>query len=199
MRGASTSLLALLLGVGIGGPVQGRVRAGQAQPSQNAPSQSAPSQEQSPAAAPAPAAAAPAPAPAAEYGRLRVYRAKRYAGSALAPSIYVDDKQVARVGSGRRVSIRLTAGQHTIRSDDKSSNIELNVKSSQDYYVRVDEEQGFWKGHGKLTLMMAEQGGPEYKLQRPIEDDRKIAREMIEADNEPVAEKPSKKDKKDKE
>jgi len=159
---------------------------------QTPPSEAAPSQAQ------APAPATTAAAPAAEYGRLRVYRAKRYAGSGLAPSIYVDDKQVARVGSGRRVSIRLTAGQHTIRSDDKSSNIELNIKSSQDYYVRVDEEQGFWKGHGKLTLMMAEQGGPEYRLQRPIEDDRKIAREMIEADNEPVAEKPDKKDKKDK-
>jgi len=160
---------------------------------QTSPSQTPPTQAQ----APAPAPAVPSTVPAADYGRLRVYRARRYAGSALAPSIYVDDKQVARVGSGRRVSIRLTPGPHSIRSDDKSSNISLDIKPGQDYYVRVDEETGFWKGHGKLTLMMPEQGGPEYKLQKPIEDDRKIAREMIEEDTEPVGEKPDKKDNKD--
>ena len=162
------------------------------------PAPQTPPNEAPPSQAQAPPPAVPAPSPAADYGRLRVYRARRYAGSALAPSIYVDEKQIARVGSGRRVTIRLSAGAHAIRSDDKSSKIALDVMSGQDYYVRVDEETGFWKGHGKLTLMMPEQGGPEYKLQRPIEDDRKIAREMIEEDNEPVTSKPDKKDKPDK-
>jgi len=157
---------------------------------QTPPNQAPPSQAQ------APQSATPATTPVADYGRLRVYRAHRYVGSALAPTIYVNGIQVARVGSGRRVSIRLTPGQHSIRSDDKNSNISLDVKAGQDYYVRVDEETGFWKGHGKLTLMMPEQGGPEYKLQKPIEDDRKIAREMIEDDTEPVAEKPEGKDSK---
>ena len=178
-------------------------------PAQTPPSEPAPQQVQPPAQAPASqpvpgqlptemqapvmtlAPMAPPIVPVAGYGRLRVYRARRYAGSALAPSIYVDATQVARVGSGRRVTIHLTPGQHTIRSDDKSSNISLDVKAGQDYYIRVDEEFGFWKGHGKLTLMLAEQGGPEYKLQRAIEDDRKIAREMIEEDTEPIAQKPN--------
>jgi len=160
-----------------------------AAPAQAPPSQPAPTQAQAPAPAPT--------APAADFGRLRVYRARRYMGSALAPSIIVDDKQVARVGNGRRVSIRLSPGPHSIRSDDKSSNISLDIKAGQDYYVRIDEETGFWKGHGKLTLMMPEQGGPEYKLQKPVEDDRRIAREMIEEDTEPVGDKTEKKDKKD--
>lgn len=116
----------------------------------------------------------------AEGARLYVYRQRRYEGSALAPSIYVDDRAIARVGNGRRVAIKLTAGQHSVRSDDKSSAISLEVKPGQDYFVRVDEATGFWKGHGRLTLVLPEQGFAEYKLQKPIETDRKIDKEMID-------------------
>jgi Protein of unknown function (DUF2846) len=118
---------------------------------------------------------------------LRVYRPRRYSGAALAPSIYVDDKQIARVGNGRRVSIRLTPGAHTIRSDDKSSAISLDAKSGQDYFIRIDEETGFWKGHGKLTLVLPEQGAAEYKLQKPVEETRKITKEMIVEESEITA------------
>lgn len=121
---------------------------------------------------------------AADGGYLRVYRQRRYAGSALAPSIYLDDTQIARVGNGRRVAIRLTPGPHTIRSDDKSSAISLDVKAGQDYFVRVEEATGFWKGHGKLTLVLPEQGSAEYKLEKPLEEDRKVAKNLILSDSE---------------
>jgi hypothetical protein len=120
---------------------------------------------------------------------LRVYRQKRFTGSALAPSIYVDDKQIARVGNGRRFSMRLLPGTHTVRSDDKSSAITLETKPGQEYFVRVEEATGFWKGHGKLTLVLPEQGNPEYKLQKPLEEDRKTARELIEEEKDTSAEK----------
>jgi hypothetical protein len=135
---------------------------------------------QNPAAPQSLAPPAPSAAPSSgDAACLHVYRQRRYAGSALAPSIYVDDTQIARVGNGRRVSIRLTPGPHTIRSDDKSSAISLEVKVGQDYFVRIDEETGFWKGHGRLTLVLPEQGTAEYKLQKPIEEERKIVKEMI--------------------
>jgi hypothetical protein len=128
---------------------------------------------------------------------LYVYRHRRAVGSALAPSIYVDDKQVVRIGNGRRALIKLMPGPHSVRSDDKSSAITLDAKSGQDYYIRVDEAAGFWKGHGKLTLLMPEQGGPEYKLQKPVEEDRKFAKDMIENDTEAaVAKEETKADKK---
>lgn len=130
------------------------------------------------------ASAAPA---ATDSALLHVYRQRRYAGSSLAPSIYVDDKQVARVGNGRRVTIRLTPGSHTVRSDDKSSAISLDAKPGQDYFVRIDEETGFWKGHGKLTLLLPEQGAAEYKLQKPVEPDRRINKELIVEDPEAPA------------
>jgi hypothetical protein len=101
----------------------------------------------------------------------------------------VDDKQIARVGNGRRFTMRLLPGSHTVRSDDKSSAITLDAKVGQDYYIRVEEATGFWKGHGKLTLVMPEQGGPEYKLQKPVEEDRKVAKELIEEDKDTEAQK----------
>jgi uncharacterized protein DUF2846 len=126
-----------------------------------------------------PAASPPTTDAATSNALLHVYRARRYVGSALAPSLYVDDKEVVRVGNGRRATIRLSAGTHTVRSDDKSSAISLEAKAGQEFYIRVDEETGFWKGHGKLTLLMPEQGSAEYKLQKPVEQDRAIAKEML--------------------
>jgi hypothetical protein len=126
--------------------------------------------------------APPSQAPVAPFAHLRLYRPRRVTGSALAPSIYVDDRQVARVGNGRRITVRLSPGAHSIRSDDKSSAISLVAEAGQDYFVRVDEAVGFWKGHGKLTLLPWEQGAAEFKLQSPVEDDRRIARDLIEDD-----------------
>ena len=60
----------------------------------------------------------------------------------------------------------------------------------------MDEEPGFWKGHGKLTMLMPEQGAAEYKLQKPIEPDRRIAKEILENDSESAP--PSKGSSKDK-
>jgi hypothetical protein len=131
-------------------------------------------------AAPEKNANAGASASPATVGLLHVYRHKRYVGSALAPSIYIDDKQVARVGNGRRFTAKLTPGTHSVRSDDKSSLISIEVKPGQDYYIRVDEEAGMWKGHGKLTLLPAEQGRPEYTLSKPVEPDRVLAKEMVQ-------------------
>jgi len=145
-------------------------------------------QEQAPPNPSAQPTQTPAPAQASsgssDAACLHVYRQRRYTGSALAPSIYVDDRQIARVGNGRRVTIRLTPAAHTMRSDDKSSAISLDTKAGQDYYIRVDEETGFWKGHGRLTLVLPEQGAAEYKLQKPIEEDRKINKELILGDSE---------------
>lgn len=140
-------------------------------------------QDKTPTTAPTNNATDTAPA------RLHVYRQRRFAGSALSPSIIVDDKQVVRIGNGRRATIKLSPGTHTVRSDDKSSAISVDAKSGQEYFVRIDEETGFWKGHGKLTMLLPEQGNAEYRLQKPVEEDRKMAKEMIEADAETTADK----------
>ena len=163
------------------------------QSDQGSTSQSSSSNQQSASAGTAEKTSAPAP----EFARLRIYRQRRYVGSALAPSIYVDEKQVARVGNGRRCTLKLAPGPHTIKSDDKSSAISLDAKAGQEYFIRVDEAAGFWKGHGKLTMLMPDQGSAEYKLQKPIEPDRRIAKDMLEEDVEEAPAKPEEQQKKD--
>ncbi|MFZ0773929.1 MAG: DUF2846 domain-containing protein [Candidatus Sulfotelmatobacter sp.] len=152
---------------------------------QNAPTSAAsPTPVAAQAAAPAQGPEATSPAPQilapAWLAHLHVYRQPQFVGGALFPSIYVDGRQVARVGNGRRVTIKLTPGSHYIKSDDKGSAITLDAKAGQDYYLRVDEVQGVIKGKGKVTLVPPEQGAPEYMLQRPIEESRVVAPEMVE-------------------
>ena len=139
-------------------------------------------QQSTPAPASNAAPPPPAAAPADDFAHLHVYRQHRYVGSPQVASIAIDGTQVARVGSGRRLTIKLKPGSHSILSDDKSSAIVLDAKGGQDYYVRIDEENGMWAYHGRLTLVLPEQGSPEYKLQKPIEPERVLQKDMIEAD-----------------
>ena len=49
-------------------------------------------------------------------------------------------------------------GSHRIYSTDKSTGMELNAKPGETYYVRVDIQVGFSKGHGGVTLVDPQEG-----------------------------------------
>jgi hypothetical protein len=122
-------------------------------------------------------------ASSSDTAHVRVYRPRLLPGSGFNPSIYVDDKEVFRLVNARRCSVRISPGPHTISSDDKSSRIQVDAKGGQEFYVSVQElPGGFLKGRGKLTLVANEQGKPEYQLAKPLDDDKKVARDMIEDD-----------------
>ncbi len=122
-------------------------------------------------------------ASSSDSAHVRVYRPRLLPGSGFNPSIFVDDKEVFRLVNARRCSVRISAGPHTISSDDKSSRIQVDAKSGQEFYISVQElPGGFFKGRGKLTLVANEQGKPEYQLEKPLDDDKKVARDMIEED-----------------
>jgi len=90
-----------------------------------------------------------------------VYRYKQFAGSALAPSVYCDEAQLAKMENGRYFAVRLDPGKHVLHSNDKQSGIELDLKAGQQYFVRVEIATGLMKGHGRLILVAPEQGGYE--------------------------------------
>ncbi len=92
-----------------------------------------------------------------------VYRYKQFVGSALAPSVYCDEVQLARMDNGRYFAVNVYPGMHTFRSNDKQSGIQLDVKAGQEYFIRLEIAAGFMKGHGRLILTAAEQG--RYELQ----------------------------------
>lgn len=96
------------------------------------------------------------------------YRIKQFAGSALEPSVYCDEKELARMDNGRYFGVTLEPGKHTCRMGDKQTGFELDVKPDQIYYAKVGLEMGFWKGHGRLTLMQPEQGAFELKKVKPL-------------------------------
>lgn len=117
------------------------------------------------------------------FAHVRVYRQRLLPGSNFNPPIFVDDKEVFKLANAKRCSVKVTPGHHVVTSDDKSSRIEIDAKPGQEFYVSVQElPGGFFKGRGKLTLMSNQQGKPEYKLEKPLEDDKKTATDMIEPD-----------------
>ena len=108
-------------------------------------------------------AAQDGPTDSTDKARVFVYRYKQYVGSALKPSIYCNETDVARVQNGRYVALELAPGKYAFRSNDKQSQIDLDLKSGQQYYIRIDIAVGMWKGHGRLTLVAPEQGAGEVK------------------------------------
>lgn len=107
---------------------------------------------------PAPAAASDSDSPATVY----FYRAKRFQGSALKPSVFVDDAPVGNLHNGDSLKFALKPGKHRIYSKDKSTGIDLDMKPGETYYVRVDILVGFWKGHGGVILVDPQQGKYEF-------------------------------------
>jgi hypothetical protein len=100
------------------------------------------------------------------------YRIKQFAGSGLEPSVYCDDKELARMDNGRYFGAALEPGKHTFRMGDKQTGFEIGMRSGEEYYGKVTLDTGFWKGHGRLTLMQKEQGAFELKKVKPLGPDK---------------------------
>lgn len=109
------------------------------------------------------------------------YRYKQYVGSALSPSVYCDDGELARMENGRFFVASITPGKHVFRSNDKQAGVEAELRAGQDYYVRVELVSGVLKGHGRLTLVQPEQGAYEVKKLKPLDADKVKDNEHVAA------------------
>ena len=107
------------------------------------------------------------------------YRIKQFAGSSLEPSVYCDEKELARMDNGRYFGVTLAPGKHTCRMGDKQTGFEIEVKGDQTFYAKVSIEAGFWKGHGRLTLIQPEQGGFELKKVKLLGVSKVRNRELV--------------------
>ena len=101
-----------------------------------------------------------------------IYRYKQFVGSALSPSVYCDDTELARMENGRFFAAKLPSGKHTFHSNDKQAGIDVDLKSGQDYYIRVEIAAGMMKGHGRMALVAPEQGSYEIKKLKPLDTDK---------------------------
>jgi hypothetical protein len=91
-----------------------------------------------------------------------------YAGSALEPSVYCDDKELARMDNGRHFAIDLDPGQHTCRMGDNQTGFVVDVKAGEEYYAKITLDMGLLKGRGRLNLLQKEQGAFELKKTKPL-------------------------------
>jgi hypothetical protein len=120
-----------------------------------------------------------------------VYRYRQFVGSALAPSVFCDEIELARAENGRYFTVRLDPGKHSFRSNDKQSGTELDLKAGQEYYLRVEIAAGVMKGHGRLVVVSPEQGGYEVRSPklRPL-DANKVANATLVSVDEVHSESP---------
>jgi hypothetical protein len=113
-----------------------------------------------------------------------VYRYKQFVGGALAPSVYCDETELARMENGRYFTVKLDPGKHNFRSNDKQSGTELDMKAGQEYFLRVEIAAGVMKGHGRLVLMSPEQGGYELKSSKlkPLDSNKVVNATLVSVD-----------------
>jgi len=101
-----------------------------------------------------------------------IYRYKQFVGSALSPSVYCDESELARMENGKFFVARLSPGKHSFRSNDKQAGIDVDLKGGQDYYIRLELVAGMMKGHGRLVFVQPEQGTYEIRKLKPLSADR---------------------------
>jgi len=100
------------------------------------------------------------------------FRPRRFTGSALAPSVYVDGQQVARLDNGRYFSFRVPSGKHSISSSMKESPLDLDLKSGQAVYLEMVILVGTWRGGGRYIPAPTEDALPEIKKLKPLDANR---------------------------
>jgi hypothetical protein len=127
---------------------------------------------QQPQAATTPAETTVASKPQDSIATVYVYRYKQYVGSALSPSVYFDETELARMDNGRFFVAKLPLGKHSFHSNDKQAGLELELKAGTDYYIRVELVTGFMKGHGRLVAVLPEQGIYEVKKLKALGKDK---------------------------
>ena len=120
--------------------------------------------------------------PADIEARVYVYRYEQLYGKAIRPSLYCDEKEIARLQDGRYVALALKSGKHEFRSNDAQSRIDLDLKPGEHYYIRLDLATGLLKAHGRLMLMLPEQGQAEFKRLKPIDKSMVKDRTLFAAD-----------------
>jgi len=152
---------------------------------------STPSPSSAPQAEPATTTvAATQPATQPEKAKVYFYRYKQYAGSALVPSVYCDEAELARMQNGRYFTVTLAPGKHTFRSNDKQSGAEVDLKPGQEYFLRVELVAGFMKGHGRVVAVVPEQARYELKAKnlKPLDADRVTDKERVSIEQVTFAE-----------
>jgi hypothetical protein len=103
--------------------------------------------------------------PAEEIGRvarLVCYREKKFVGSALHHTIYLDGEEIGDLNNGTYFIINAAPGEHKMHADEEKDVFSFTVEAGKTYYFRTALQMGFWKGHGKIEPVEAQYGAQEF-------------------------------------
>ncbi len=95
--------------------------------------------------------------------RLLCYREKKFAGSALHHTIYLDGIEIADLNNGTYFVIKTTPGEHKLHADEAKDEFTFTVEAGKTYYFKTEIQMGFWKGHGKILPLEAAFGAKEFE------------------------------------
>ncbi|HET6979272.1 MAG TPA: DUF2846 domain-containing protein [Pyrinomonadaceae bacterium] len=108
-----------------------------------------------------------------------IYRPKKIVGSALEPSVFVDETELARMDNGRYFAIKVKPGKHIIRLTNDKKGYALDMGPGQKYFFRIGIEAGMWKGQGKITLDDAERAITEIKKLKFLDQEKIKATTLV--------------------
>lgn len=90
-----------------------------------------------------------------------IYRNDDSQGRGIHPTVMMNGKNFVDTGNGEVAVIGIEPGHYVFEMDDKKSGTEVNLKSGDEIYLRIDIIPGAWRASGRLTQVTAQQGGYE--------------------------------------
>ena len=93
-------------------------------------------------------------------------------GKALEPSVFLDDKKLLDMDNARYFALKLGAGRHILRSNEKDSDIDQIWEAGKTYYVKITIAAGMMKGRGQMGMVTDKLALTEMQKLRPLDSDQ---------------------------
>lgn len=118
---------------------------------------------------PVPATQPAASADTPQSSAIVFYRPKRFVGSGLTPSVYVNGEQVARLDNGRFFVLHLEPGKYKLSSSMKHDPLEIEIKAGKLEFMEMVILTGNWRGGGRLIPTGESDGREALKKLKPLD------------------------------
>ena len=96
-----------------------------------------------------------------------VYRLRDRQGMLNKPSVYIDERELARIENGRFFVVNVDPGRHVVHSVDKASTVTVEMQPGQIYFLRVEIVQTQFTYRFETILVPPEQGWSEIGQTQP--------------------------------
>ena len=118
------------------------------------------------------------------FARVVIYRERRDLGGMLTPTVMLGTNDFVDLPDGSYVSTLLKPGHYEFQMDDRASGAQFDLEAGDVAYMKVDIIPGFWKGGGRLTVMMPEQGSFEIRSLRRVDEVEEFHAQQITSNEE---------------